>query len=180
MGRSLIPKGGNDRIMTPNPLAQFIVDYYRPLGSVLEPCSGDGAFIRAFLEYKIASYKTIRPLDFVFEIYSCEIDEGTDFFDVNNADHFDWIITNPPYSKFTAFLKHSMEVADNVVFLCLENAFFQKARLRAMKEHDFGFREILHVDTPPKPWPQFGLQVGVVHIQRGYKGDTKISYADKT
>jgi hypothetical protein len=73
-----------------------------------------------------------------------------------------------------------MSVADNVVFLCLENAFFQRKRLRLMKEHNFGFKEIVHVDTPPKPWPQFGLQVGVVHIQKNYKGDTRISYANKT
>jgi len=172
MGKTLIPKGGNDRIMTPDPLAQWIVDYFMPTGHVLEPCSGDGAFIRAFLNWK----DQLHPS--ALTISSCEIDEGLDFFNVNDADHYDWIITNPPYSKFTAFLKHSMQVADNVVFLCLENAFFQKARLRAMKEKNFGFVEIIHVETPPKPWPQFGLQVGVVHIKKDYTGETKIKYAN--
>ena len=32
MGRSLIPKGGNDRVMTPDPLAQYIVDHFKPDG----------------------------------------------------------------------------------------------------------------------------------------------------
>jgi len=30
--------------------------------------------------------------------------------------------------------------------------------------------------TPPKPWPQFGIQLGVVHLQKGYKGDTKFTH----
>lgn len=176
MGRTLIPKGGNDKIMTPDPLAQWIVDYYSPIGKVLEPCSGDGAFLRALADYDGRNQFAYGGKEFLF-VEHCEIDQGLDFFNVNNADHFDWIITNPPYSKFTAFLKHSMQVADNVVFLCLENAFFQKARLRAMKEQNFGFVEIVHVDTP-STWPKFGLQVGVVHTKRDFEEKTKISYAN--
>ncbi len=69
-----------------------------------------------------------------------------------------------------------MEVSDNVVFLCLINAFFMKARLRDIHSSGFGIKEILCVDTPPKPWPQTGFQLGAVHIQRGYKGDIKFTY----
>lgn len=67
-----------------------------------------------------------------------------------------------------------MELANDVVFLSLVNAFFMKARLRDIEEFGFRFKEILFVDTPPKPFPQFGIQLGCVHIKKGYVGDCKV------
>lgn len=81
----------------------------------------------------------------------------------------------PPWLKLRAFLRHGMDKAENVVFLCLVNAFFMKARMRDMEEAGFGMKEILFVPTPPKPWPQTGFALGAVHIQRGYTGPVKHS-----
>jgi len=63
-----------------------------------------------------------------------------------------------------------MEVADNVVFLCLVNAFFMKARQQDMRKAGFGMKEILFVPTPAKPWPQTGFSLGAVYIQKDYLG----------
>jgi hypothetical protein len=68
-----------------------------------------------------------------------------------------------------------MEVADNVVFLCLINAFFMRARIRDMEQAGFGFREIVFLDTPKAPWPQTGFQLGAIFIQRGATGPVKFS-----
>lgn len=103
----------------------------------------------------------------------CEIAEGKDF--LKHGGRYDWIVTNPPWSKIRPFLQKSMELSDNIVFLCLVNAFFMKARLRDMKEHGFGIKEILFVPTPEKPWPQTGFALGAVHVQRDYFGDIKVS-----
>ena len=89
--------------------------------------------------------------------------------------HQDWIITNPPWSKFRDFLKKSMEVSDNVVFLALLNAWFMKARVRDMSQAGFGVVEVLMIDTPAKPWPQTGFQLAAVHIKRGHTGPTLFS-----
>lgn len=64
-----------------------------------------------------------------------------------------------------------------MVFLCLVNAFFMKARMRDMEKEGFGMKEILFVPIPPKPWPQTGFALGAVHIQRGYTGDVKFDYS---
>lgn len=161
MGRIMIPKGGNDNIMTPPYLAEELVQWFIPPNvSVLEPCKGNGAFINALKNCSGVTYDW------------CEIQEGKNFFNYTNK--VDWIITNPPFSQFRSFLKHSMEIADNIVFLSLINAFFMKARMRDMKEMGFGFHTILSVDTPPKPWPQFGIQLGAVHIKKDYNGLTNI------
>lgn len=162
MGERLIPKGGNDCVMTPDYLADKIVSHFNPFGqTVLEPCKGEGAFMRAFQKFGINA-------DW------CEINEGVDFYEYDKK--VDWIITNPPYSQFRAFLKKSTEVANNVVFLSLGNAFFFTARLRIVRSMGFGFKEIIFIDHPPKPWPKFGAQLAVTHIQKGYNGACKFTY----
>ena len=150
-GRSLLPHGGNDRIYTPDALARDIVSHFRPAGRILEPAAGDGAFVRA-----------LPPCDW------CEIDKGMDFFACR--DHYDWIITNPPYSLFTRFLRKSLESADNIVFLCPISAWFQRARERAIKEAGFNIVEICRVPVPPPPWPQFGLSLAATWLRRGWLG----------
>lgn len=161
--KKLIPKGGNDRVYTPPDLAKSIVKHFQPSGDCLEPCSGKRAFEKAMLE-----------LNSVRMVARCEIDDGIDFLSAVLF-HYDWIITNPPFSKFRAFLKKSMEVADNVVFLCTINHIFGlRARLRDIKEAGFYIREALLCDTP-QSWPSSGFQTGAIYLNK-QAGDCKISY----
>lgn len=174
----LAPKGGNDVVYTPDYLAKQIVQYFRPGGFVCEPCRGGGAFLRAFDNLEkiplLWGDLTVAEPGVIRNVVSYEITDGEDFLaSADGPGHPHWIITNPPWSQLRPFLIKSMEVADNVVFLCLVNAFFMKARQRDMKEHGFGMKEILFVDTPPPPWPQTGFSLGAVHIQRGYDGPVK-------
>jgi hypothetical protein len=152
MGRSLSSKNGNDCVQTPIYLCKQIVEHFDPEGKILEPCCGEGNFLK------------------VINADWCEINKGKDF--LNTQGQWDWIITNPPYSKYRDFLNKSMEVADNIVFLQLINATFYKARLRDIKEAGFGIKEIWCIDTP-KEFPQFGFQMGCVYYKRFYTGDIK-------
>lgn len=154
--RALIPINSvrNDKVMTPSRYAKAIIEYFKPTGLTLEPCSGKGAFLE---HYEFSD--------------SCEIDEGKDFFQITES--YDWIITNPPYSQMRAFLQKAMDHADNVVFLTTINHFWLKARIRDMEERNFGFKTILLCDTP-ETFPQSGFQVGVVHIRRNYSGSVTI------
>ena len=158
-GKSLVPKGGNDVVYTPQELANRIVQHFKPSGVVLEPCAGGGAFVRA-----IRDFTGKKPLE-------CEIAMGRDFFDFTMK--VNWIITNPPWSLARKFARHAYTVADNVVFLITVNHFTAlKARFRDMEEAGFAIREIALVGTPPLPWPQSGFQLGAIHLQRGYKART--------
>lgn len=154
--RALAPKGGNDKVYTPDYLAKQIVDHFKPIGRILEPCRGTGSFAQ-----------------YLGECDWCELDDGRDF--LTHTGEYDWIITNPPWSQLRAFLKKSMELSENIVFLSLVNAFFMKARVEDMRNSNFGIVEILMLDTPSKPWPQTGFQLGATHIKRGYHGDIKIN-----
>lgn len=79
--RTLLPKGGNDRVYTPDALALDIVRHFRPAGRILEPACGGGALLHAMPGCGW-----------------CEINKGVDFLACT------WIVTNPPYSILTKFL----------------------------------------------------------------------------
>ena len=157
MSQPLAPKGGNDRVYTPPELAKQIIDHFKPSGRILDPCRGKGAFS-----------------DLMPGCDWAEIDEGRNFFDT--LEKYDWIVTNPPWSQFRPFLKHSMEIADNIIFLCLTNAWFMRARQRDMKEAGFGMVEILDLPMPPKPWPQTGFCLSATWVKRNHQGPIKLSY----
>ena len=153
MGKQpLAPKGGNDNVMTPEPLAKLIVEHYNPSGEILEPCRGSGVF------YNLLNEKG--------NVDWCEILEGRDFLSYNFEKRYNWIITNPPWSQLRTFLQKGMQVADNIVFLCLINAFFMKARLRDIRESNFYIQEILEVPQPKQNWPQTGFALGAIHISK--------------
>lgn len=165
-----------DRVMTPLWLAVEIVQHFAPSGLVLDPCRGEGAFYDSFPlspRWKQTSAKCGRWNKHQSMRCYCEIDDGFDFFRWSTS--VDWIITNPPWSKIREFLTHGMRYSDNVVYLSTVNHFTTRRRINDILKANFGVREIYLVPTPGKPWPQLGFALGAVHLQRDYKGDTKIS-----
>jgi len=171
--RAVVPKRNPpeaDNIMTPPHLAERIVKYFKPVGSVLEPCAGDGAFLDALIGNTACV------------IQVCENREGAacwnslDFFQWQSRHN--WVITNPPYSIFTPFLKHCFEVSNNVVFLCQGTRPFFAAPLNAARDAGFGLKEFVRVPLPEE-WRKAGLSFGMglaaVHWQRGYVGPMTIT-----
>lgn len=142
----------SDLVMTPPHIAKLIVDKYQPKGFVLEPAKGTGNIFNELPE----------PKDW------CEITEGRDFFDYHKK--VDWIITNPPYSIYDAFLKHSFEVADNVVFLTPIAKAFKSMRVEKMVDEYGGLKEIFLIGTGSKCGFAFGFPTGCLYYQRNYKG----------
>jgi hypothetical protein len=155
MSRRLAP-GSNapdhDLVMTPPRLARQIVDHYAPHGRLLDPARGDGAFYAAMQRQSN-------------DVHWCEITEGIDFY--RWREPVDWIVTNPPWSKFRSFLRHAMRLAPNIVFLATVSHFVLKARLRDMRAAGFGIVEVMLVEEPPLPWPRSGFQPAAVLVRKG-------------
>jgi hypothetical protein len=165
--KKLIPNGGNDKVYTPDSLAISIVAHFKSQISkyhtILEPCYGQGAFLRAFAKCGF------------IEVFGLELDKGQDFFEYDQK--VDWIITNPPWSKVRDFFIHAYAISDNIIFLITVNHLIGlRRRLSDMNKAGFGIKEILFVDTPPPPWPQSGFQLGALHLQRGWKNKTKLNW----
>lgn len=141
----------SDLVVTPDPLAKRIVDYFQPSGTLLDPARGTGPFFRALQRYSN-------------DVRWCEKAAGRDFF--NFRDPVDWIITNPPFSKLRQFIQHAITLAPNVVFTGTVQQFMLKARLRDLRAADYGLRLTLF-DQPPPPWPSCGFQTAVAYMRRG-------------
>jgi hypothetical protein len=146
----------DDDLQTPKALARAIVEHFQPQGRMLEPCAGDGAFLECM---PCADW--------------CEVKEDRDFFQYR--DKVDWIVTGPPYLQRLEFLVRSLQLAENIVFLVHVPLIFFKAKLHLIHHAGCAVREIVLVDNPPEPWPQFGLQLSAVHIKRGHPGGIKVT-----
>ena len=166
VGPPLCPGNGNDCVQTPDDLADRIVKRFlpqiKPSDTILEPCRGNGAFIRAFAKHGLIN------------VDWCEINDGRDFLDYDKE--VDWIITNPPWSKIREFLQHSYRIATNGVWLTPSNHVTTlTARTEDMEEAGWGIKEVprlRRIDTPLQPWPQSGFLLAAVHLQRGWVSDT--------
>ena len=149
-----------DTVYTPPVVAADVVDFFKPSGRILEPCKGDGVFL-----------KYLPTADW------CEIQEGKDFFAWTEP--VDWLIGNPPYHQYTKWMRHSYSLANNIVYLIpLNKPFVSMARIR----ETFQWGKICHMrayENARKIGWDFGFPVGAVHFQKGYKGPMYSSIYNK-
>lgn len=153
--------GVHDKVKTPDNIVKIIMGWIgkniKDNSLVLDSAMGNGAFYSNF--------------DNRYNKDWCEIDKGKDFFQYNNK--VDWIITNPPYSIFDAFLDHSFKISDNVVFLCpLSKIVSSMGRIKKYKEYG-GVPKILIMSSSKCGFP-FGFPSCAVWFKRRYKNNTKI------
>jgi len=148
-----------DVVFTPDWLAKQICEMFNIQGEILEPCKGEGVFLKYL------------PKDTEW----CEITEGKNYYDYNKC--IDWIVTNPPYSDFNRFLDHSFELADNIVLLVpVAKLFKSMGTLKAIMNYG-GFVSI-HILPASKAGFPFGFPCAVYYIKRNYSGETKINMLD--
>lgn len=143
----------NDVVFTPDNIAKKICESFDIKGKILEPCKGEGVFLKYL------------PDDTEW----CEIVDGKNFFDYNKK--VDWIVTNPPYSDFNRFLEHSFELSDNVVFL-VPIAKIMKSMGTIRTVFNYGGIVACYFLSGSSAGFPFGFPCGVYHFKRGYKGLT--------
>lgn len=137
-----------DVVYTPDDLALKIVKHFKPSGKIIEPCKGGGAFTRA-----------MPTADW------CELALGKDY--LTHVKSYDWLVTNPPWSKIREFLQHAIACkTQHIVLLVNINALMTKARLNLIHDSGYSIKEIACVDTP-KEFPASGFQLAAIHICRG-------------
>jgi len=147
-----------DIVYTPAAVASDIVSYFNPSGKCLDPCKGDGVFLRYL------------PLDSDW----CEIREGKDFFAYNQS--VDWIIGNPPYSIFVDFLRHSFSIASNVVYLVPTNKIFQSFKVMDQIKEYGGIHTMLVYGAGWNIGMPFGFSVGAFYFKKNHSLGTNIIF----
>jgi len=138
-----------DVVYTPGEVALDIIRWVHPTGKILDPCAGDLAFLQH-----------LPGADW------CEIRRGRDFFDYQTQ--VDWIIGNPPYSIFEAWLAHSFELANDVVYILPINKVFQRLAIMNMIAEFGGIRGLRVYGSGSRVGFPFGFSVGAFWFKRGY------------
>ena len=147
-----------DRVYTPDWVAKDMVEHFRPQGRVLEPCRGDGVFMRYL------------PADTLW----CEVDEGRDFFEWQ--DPVDWVVGNPPYSLTREWFKHSYRISKDIVYLVpMRNVFSGYGFLREIHGYG-GIVEMRLYGTGGKLGFPMGNAVGAMHLRRDHRGSTAMTF----
>ncbi len=146
-----------DVVYTPDWVARDMVEYFKPSGRILDPCCGDGAFLRhlpAGTEW-------------------CEIERGRDFFAWH--DRVDWCFGNPPYAQFSKWLGHSMEIADNICYLIpLTRLFNSGFFIKRVIQYGSLSHMRYYADGGELGW-NIGFAIGAVHFKRSCSDSMQIT-----
>jgi hypothetical protein len=146
-----------DVVYTPDWVARDMVEYFKPSGRILEPCAGDGAFL-----------KYLPNADW------CEIEMGRDFYAIK--EHYDWMVGNPPYRLIKEWLCHSFNYSDNVLYLIPMNSPFNSMeRMRIILSYG-NIKAIRAYGNGSLFGMDYGFAVGAFWFKKNYCGLTEISY----
>ena len=152
----------SDRVSTPLEVARDIVPFFQPEGKCLDPCRGSGAFF------------DLLPPGSDWR----EIDKGRDFFDYTG--HVDWIISNPPYSIWARWIRHSFTVADNIVYLIPLTRIVVSLKLL----HDIfswgGIPTIYVIGSGNQLDFPINFTIAAVHFKRAYTNPTDIVFSSSS
>lgn len=152
----------SDVVYTPMELAVDMISFFSPSGFCLDPCAGDGSFL------------DLLPIGSEW----CELTKGRDFYSWNKP--VDWIISNPPFSHYAAWLRHSMKVSTNIVYLLPIYKVFASNRFLNDLFNWGGIIHIRRYGTGTDWGFPFGHALAAVHYQRSYIGATYWSSYNKT
>ena len=117
----------NDNIWTPLPIAKLMIEMcgIQENEKVLDPSYGAGAFYNQFPKC-VADYN--------------EINEDRDFF--KNENVYDVIIGNPPYSKWTKWIEHTLKICKNRFCYIFGAQSLTPNRIKMIHEAGFGITKM--------------------------------------
>lgn len=144
----------SDQVYTPPLLAIDMVKFFQPSGTCLDPCAGENVF---FSQLPAGS-------DW------CEISRGRDFYAWQTP--VDWIISNPPYSHYAAWVRHSMTIAQNIVYLVPLYKLFASNTFLGEVFAWGGITHIRRYGTGSQWGLPFGHALAAIYYQKNYTGDT--------
>lgn len=167
----------SDKVYTPKHIVNEVLEHFgihiEQQHTIMEPFRGDTSKEDGGNFYKTLSEYSSHPIKW------CEIDEGVDFFEVQEK--VDWIITNPPYSIFKEVLPKCLDTSGNNILVIPVNKLLSSVpRLMDIKRAGHGIREVYYLGSGRQLKFPFGFPVAAIWIQKGWdKGWYKESYHER-
>jgi hypothetical protein len=156
-----MPLDRGDVVYTPDWVARDMVDFFKPTGRILEPCKGDGAFL-----------KYLPP-----QTEWCEITEGRDFFAWTEP--VDWIVGNPPYKQFRKFLGYSYQLAKDIVFFIPIDKPFNSLPSLTVWQSFGGIVSMRVYGRPGEVGFEVHRPMAAFQFRRGYTGPMYTTFAER-
>ena len=156
-----IPLDKKDVVYTPDWVARDMVEFFKPSGRILEPCAGDGVFLKYLPE----------------NTEWCEIQEGRDFFAWD--EQVDWVFGNPPYADYSNFFNHTMDITKNICYLIPANKPFNSGAMLKRQSAWGGIVHLRYYGTGAELNFPIGFAIAAVHFQKGYTGPMYPSIYEK-
>ena len=158
----------NDDVYTPEPIAKMLIrkiePYILPCETLYDPFRGGGVFYNNFPKSNVKEWS--------------EIKEGKDFFERPSYSKVAWIISNPPYSKYTEVMQHSYELAENICYLVpLSKVVSSMQRIREIEKYG-GIVKMWIISASKCGFP-FGFPACFIWIKRGYKGGIDVELLEE-
>ena len=131
--RSAVDRNKTDFYATPSEVTVALLDFLEskglidPRDLIWEPAYGNGAMMRVMLDrgYAVLGTDLYPQLPGI---------EGVDFLQTQTP-CCDWIITNPPFSKATEFIRHALKSGKPCAFLLKSQFWHAKSRLDLFREN---------------------------------------------
>lgn len=147
----------SDYVQTPEFIAQDMINFFKPKGKILDPCRGENKVFYNILKCEW-----------------CEISQGKDFFEYKEK--VDWIIGNPPYSICKQWIKHSYEIADNIVYLFpLFNVWNPLSLVRFYRDNGHIKHQRLYDVGKNIEWSR-SRPICAIYFKKNYFGEMGFSY----
>jgi len=149
-----------DVVYTPDAIVRDMIGFFKPSGTILDPCKGNGAFT-----------KYLPGCEW------CEISEGRDFYAFDK--HVDWIIGNPPFKQFYEFMVHSFRLAINTCYLLpADKPFNVFSTLKMIFKHGGIVHARFYGDGRTVGIPEIHRPATAFHFKRDYRGPMYSSIAE--
>jgi hypothetical protein len=135
-------RNNNDAYFTPKHLVEALIEHVPIGGTVLEICSGDGAFTEVLRHANLTVFT--NDIDPDRKAQYC-VDATDKDKVIKELPTTNWIITNPPFNMALSIIENSFEKANQGIAFLLRSSFTEPtfARQEWLKEHEDYLSHIL-------------------------------------
>lgn len=142
----------NDAYYTPSKLTEILLDHVQISGTILEPCSGDGAIAQHLIgsNNRVFTNEINPDLSVDFHLDAADWESWTlmNF----EAEQIDWVVSNPPFNRAAEILPLAYEYCKTGIAFLLRLSWLEPTGNRGkwLKQHASNLSNVI-IFSQPRP-----------------------------